>query len=56
MGIDWGVYGVPETYVIGADGVIAHRHVGPVTQRDIDETIMPLVRSLQEATARSAGE
>ena len=56
VGIDWGVYGIPETYVIAADGTIAHRHVGPVTQSDIEETIMPLVRTLQQATARSAEE
>ena len=29
-GIDWGVYGVPETYVIGPDGVIRYKHVGPL--------------------------
>lgn len=55
-GIDWGVYGIPETYVIAADGTIAHRHVGPVIRSDIGETIMPLVRNLQQKSARSAGE
>ena len=56
VGIDWGVYGIPETYVIAADGTIAYRHVGPVTRSDIGETIMPLVRDLQQTSARSAGE
>lgn len=55
-GIDWGVYGIPETYVIAADGTIAHRHVGPVNRSDIGEIIMPLVRTLQQTSARSAGE
>ena len=32
VGIEWGVYGVPETYVIAADGTIAYRHVGPITR------------------------
>ena len=29
--IDWGVYGVPETFVVGKDGTILHKHVGPLT-------------------------
>ena len=45
-GIDWGVYGVPETFVIDADGRIRHRHVGPLTERAIAETIRPLLKSL----------
>ena len=56
VGIDWGVYGVPETYVIAADGTIAYRHAGPITQSDIEGTIMPLVRDLQQTSARSAKE
>lgn len=31
MGLDWGVYGVPETYVVSAEGVILHKQIGPVT-------------------------
>jgi len=42
--IDFGVYGVPETYVITADGKIAYRHVGPLTERAIKEKILPLMR------------
>ena len=44
--IDWGVYGVPETYVVDADGRIRHRHVGPLTERAVAETIRPLLKSL----------
>ena len=47
VAIDWGVYGVPETYVIGADGLIAHRHVGPLMEQDIAGTILPLVQRLR---------
>ena len=47
-GIEWGVYGIPETYVIAANGTIAYRHVGPLTQSDIDNTLLPLVRELQQ--------
>ena len=45
--IDWGVYGVPETFVIGADGRIAYKHIGPVTRETLDKTILPLVERLQ---------
>lgn len=42
--IDFGVYGVPETYVISGDGKIAYRHVGPLTEEAIREKLLPLVR------------
>ena len=45
-GLDWGVYGVPETFVVDRDGRIAYKHIGPVTPRVLDETILPLVRDL----------
>ena len=47
VAIDWGVYGVPETFVIGADGRIAYKHIGPVTREALDKTILPLVERLQ---------
>nr|WP_205800044.1 DsbE family thiol:disulfide interchange protein [Microvirga terricola] len=31
VSIDWGVYGVPETFIVGPDGVIRHKHIGPLT-------------------------
>ena len=43
--IDFGVYGVPETYVIGGDGKIAYRHVGPLTEQAIREKVLPLLRA-----------
>lgn len=46
MAIDWGVYGVPETYVIDAGGVIRYRHVGPLTAEDVEKTILPLLKDL----------
>lgn len=45
-GIDYGVYGVPETYVIDKNGVIRHKHTGPVTQESLDQKILPLVKEL----------
>ncbi|WP_170437903.1 DsbE family thiol:disulfide interchange protein [Ruegeria arenilitoris] len=49
MGLDWGVYGVPETYVIGGDGTIILRFAGPITQRVIESTIRP---ALEKAAAQ----
>ncbi|RDD64296.1 DsbE family thiol:disulfide interchange protein [Thalassococcus profundi] len=46
-GIEWGVYGVPETYVITSDGTIAYRHVGPITRAILRETLLPIVRDLK---------
>ena len=43
MALDWGVYGVPETYVIDGDGTILMRFAGPVTQRVIAERLRPLL-------------
>ena len=45
-GIDYGVYGVPETYVIDKQGIIRYKHIGPVTQQAIETRIMPLVKKL----------
>ncbi|MGQ0656563.1 MAG: DsbE family thiol:disulfide interchange protein [Chromatiales bacterium] len=48
VGIDFGVYGVPETFVIDKAGVIRYKHVGPLTAAALAETILPLVRELQK--------
>ena len=45
-GIDFGVYGVPETYVVDKHGVIRLRHVGPLTAESVAHEILPMVRSL----------
>lgn len=47
VAIDWGVYGVPETFVIAKDGRIAYKHIGAVTPQVLDETLLPLIRRLQ---------
>lgn len=47
VGIDWGVYGVPETFVVTGDGKIACKHIGPLTAPDLTDKILPLVRRLQ---------
>lgn len=47
VGIDYGVYGVPETFLIDKNGVIRYKHIGPVTPDALNTTILPLVRKLQ---------
>lgn len=47
VGIDWGVYGVPETFVLDADGRIAFKHIGPLTAEVVERTIIPLIDSLK---------
>jgi cytochrome c biogenesis protein CcmG/thiol:disulfide interchange protein DsbE len=41
--IDWGVYGVPETYLVGKDGRVLYKHVGPFTEQSITGELMPAV-------------
>lgn len=47
VGINWGVYGVPETFVIDKAGLIRHKHTGPVTPESLDQELLPLIRQLQ---------
>jgi len=48
VGIDWGVYGVPETFVIDREGRIAYKHIGPVTPAALKDTILPLIERLKK--------
>ena len=48
VGIDYGVYGVPETFVIDKQGVIRYKQIGPVTPGLLEQKILPLVRTLQQ--------
>jgi cytochrome c biogenesis protein CcmG/thiol:disulfide interchange protein DsbE len=47
IGIDYGVYGVPETYVIDKQGLIRYKQIGPIRRDVLDTKILPLVRELQ---------
>ncbi len=47
VAIDFGVYGVPETFVIDRDGRIAFKQIGPLDQDTIDKTILPLIAKLK---------
>ena len=48
-GIDFGVYGVPETFVIDKQGTIRYKQIGPVTAEALEKKILPLVRELQKS-------
>jgi cytochrome c biogenesis protein CcmG/thiol:disulfide interchange protein DsbE len=48
IGIDFGVYGVPETFLIDKAGVIRYKHIGPLTEEALKDKILPLVRELQK--------
>ena len=41
--IDWGVYGGPETFVVGADGIILYKYVGPLSDEAVAKTLMPQI-------------
>jgi len=46
-GLDYGVYGVPETFVIDKKGVIRYKHTGPVSVQDVQEILLPLINKLK---------
>ena len=49
VGIDFGVYGVPETFLIDAEGRIRYKHIGPITPDSLQQVIMPMVEELRRA-------
>ena len=48
VGIDYGVYGVPETFIIDKQGIIRYKHIGPINNEQFDNIIMPMIRNLEE--------
>lgn len=46
VGIDYGVYGAPETFVIDKQGVIRHKQIGPITPEALEKVILPLLKKL----------
>ncbi len=49
VGIDYGVYGVPESYVVDKAGVIRFKQIGPITADVLEKTIIPLITELQKS-------
>ncbi len=50
VGIDWGVYGVPETFVINKQGHIAYKHVGPISTDDWQQKILPIIQRIRSSS------
>ena len=48
VGINYGVYGVPETYLIDKAGTIRHKHIGPITPEAMEQKIMPMMKELDK--------
>jgi cytochrome c biogenesis protein CcmG/thiol:disulfide interchange protein DsbE len=46
VGIDWGVYGVPETFVVDKQGVIRYKQIGPISPEAWEKTLLPLIQKL----------
>ncbi len=44
--IDWGAYGVPETYLVGPDGIIARKYIGPLTDESVARDLMPEIEKM----------
>ncbi|MEO1458951.1 MAG: DsbE family thiol:disulfide interchange protein, partial [Pseudomonadota bacterium] len=53
--IEWGVYGVPETFVIDGRGHVIYKHIGPITARDIEAKIMPAVEAAKASGGAASG-
>lgn len=49
VGIDYGVYGVPESYLIDQQGVIRFKQIGPITAEVLNDTILPLIKKLKQS-------
>lgn len=54
-GIEWGVYGVPETFVISKDGRVAYKHIGPLSAEVLEKKIIPLIQRLKELPSPQLG-
>jgi len=48
VGIDWGVYGVPETFVVDGEGTIRYKHIGPLGPKAWRETVYPAIQEIRE--------
>lgn len=55
VGIDWGVYGVPETFVVDRDGRIAYKHIGPLTPEVLQNKLLPLIERLRGSGSPATG-
>jgi cytochrome c biogenesis protein CcmG, thiol:disulfide interchange protein DsbE len=49
--IEWGVYGMPETFVVGGDGKIVYKHIGEITAENLKEKLLPAIEAAKQAAA-----
>ncbi|MCK4710822.1 MAG: DsbE family thiol:disulfide interchange protein [Gammaproteobacteria bacterium] len=57
VGIDWGVYGVPETFVIDAKGIVRYKHTGPLSWQSMNNELLPFINELsKELTSQNNAE
>ena len=47
LGIDFGVYGVPETFIIDHEGIIRYKHIGPITEDILKNKLLPIIKQLK---------
>jgi cytochrome c biogenesis protein CcmG/thiol:disulfide interchange protein DsbE len=52
VGIDWGVYGVPETFLVDRSGIIRYKHIGPVSPEALDSILIPKIKALTGVSER----
>ncbi len=55
VGIEWGVYGVPETFVVTKEGHIAYKHIGPLSVDVLEKKIIPLIQTLKAQPPQQVG-
>jgi len=53
ISIDWGVYGVPESFVVNAEGVITYKHTGPLTEHSLRQGLLPALAAARENASSS---
>ena len=51
VGIDWGVYGVPESFVVDKKGIVRYKHTGPINDAAVTNILLPLIKNLNEEKA-----
>jgi cytochrome c biogenesis protein CcmG/thiol:disulfide interchange protein DsbE len=54
--IEWGVYGIPETFVVDANGMVTHRHIGAITPEVMENVIMPEIAKAEKGAGAPGGE
>lgn len=52
IGLEWGVYGTPETFIIDQQGIIRYKHIGPMNQQAVTEKILPLLAELRKGAGQ----